>query len=223
MPKKPVALIILDGFAFRDETFGNAVAQANKPNFDRYWHQFPHATLTAAGEAVGLPEGQMGNSEVGHLNIGAGRIVYQSLTRLNKSIRDGDFFTNQAFLDAVAHVKAHQSKLHVMGLLSDGGVHSHYEHMFALLKLAKQQGLEEVYVHGFLDGRDVGPTTALDYIEETEKQMAEIGIGQFASIHGRYYAMDRDKRWDRVALTYNVLLDGVGQTAESAKSGVAAS
>lgn len=223
MPKKPVALIILDGFAFRDEIFGNAVAQANKPNFDRYWHQFPHATLTAAGEAVGLPEGQMGNSEVGHLNIGAGRIVYQSLTRLNKSIRDGDFFTNQAFLDAVAHVKAHQSKLHVMGLLSDGGVHSHYEHMFALLKLAKQQGLEEVYVHGFLDGRDVGPTTALDYIEETEKQMAEIGIGQFASIHGRYYAMDRDKRWDRVALTYNVLVDGVGQTAESAKSGVAAS
>ncbi|EKU42095.1 phosphoglyceromutase [Lysinibacillus fusiformis ZB2] len=223
MPKKPVALIILDGFAFRDETFGNAVAQANKPNFDRFWHQFPHATLTAAGEAVGLPEGQMGNSEVGHLNIGAGRIVYQSLTRLNKSIRDGDFYTNQAFLDAVAHVKAHQSKLHVMGLLSDGGVHSHYEHMFALLKLAKQQGLEEVYVHGFLDGRDVGPTTALDYIEETEKQMAEIGIGQFASIHGRYYAMDRDKRWDRVALTYNVLVDGVGQTAESAKSGVAAS
>ena len=223
MPKKPVALIILDGFAFRDETYGNAVAQANKPNFDRYWNQYPHATLTAAGEAVGLPEGQMGNSEVGHLNIGAGRIVYQSLTRLNKSIREGDFFTNPAFLEAVAHVKAHQSKLHVMGLLSDGGVHSHYEHMFALLKLAKQQGLEEVFVHGFLDGRDVGPTTALDYIEETERQMAEIGIGKFASIHGRYYAMDRDKRWDRVALTYNVLVDGVGQTAESAASGVAVS
>ncbi len=223
MPKKPVALIILDGFAFRDETFGNAVAQAKKPNFDRYWSQFPHATLTASGEAVGLPEGQMGNSEVGHLNIGAGRIVYQSLTRLNKSIREGDFFTNQAFLDAVAHVKAHNSKLHIMGLLSDGGVHSHYEHMFALLKLAKQQNVTDVFVHGFLDGRDVGPTTALDYIEETEKQMSEIGIGQFASIHGRYYAMDRDKRWDRVALTYNVLVDGVGQTAESAKSGVAAS
>ncbi|MFA1739382.1 2,3-bisphosphoglycerate-independent phosphoglycerate mutase [Lysinibacillus fusiformis] len=223
MPKKPVALIILDGFAFRDETFGNAVAQAKKPNFDRYWSQFPHATLTASGEAVGLPEGQMGNSEVGHLNIGAGRIVYQSLTRLNKSIREGDFFTNQAFLDAVAHVKAHNSKLHIMGLLSDGGVHSHYEHMFALLKLAKQQDVTDVFVHGFLDGRDVGPTTALDYIEETEKQMTEIGVGQFASIHGRYYAMDRDKRWDRVALTYNVLVDGVGQTAESAKSGVAAS
>lgn len=223
MPKKPVALIILDGFAFRDETFGNAVAQAKKPNFDRYWSQFPHATLTASGEAVGLPEGQMGNSEVGHLNIGAGRIVYQSLTRLNKSIREGDFFTNQAFLDAVAHVKAHNSKLHIMGLLSDGGVHSHYEHMFALLKLAKQQDVTDVFVHGFLDGRDVGPTTALDYIEEAEKQMTEMGVGQFASIHGRYYAMDRDKRWDRVALTYNVLVDGVGQTAESAKGGVAAS
>lgn len=223
MPKKPVALIILDGFAFRDETFGNAVAQAKKPNFDRYWSQFPHATLTASGEAVGLPEGQMGNSEVGHLNIGAGRIVYQSLTRLNKSIREGDFFTNQAFLDAVAHVKAHNSKLHIMGLLSDGGVHSHYEHMFALIKLAKQQDVTDVFVHGFLDGRDVGPTTALDYIEEAEKQMTEMGVGQFASIHGRYYAMDRDKRWDRVALTYNVLVDGVGQTAESAKGGVAAS
>jgi len=223
MPKKPVALIILDGFAFRDETFGNAVAQANKPNFDRLWNQYPHATLTAAGEAVGLPEGQMGNSEVGHLNIGAGRIVYQSLTRLNKSIREGDFYTNQAFLDAVAHVKAHGSKLHVMGLLSDGGVHSHYEHMFALLKLAKDQGLDEVFVHAFLDGRDVGPTTAIDYIEETEKQMAAIGIGKLASIHGRYYAMDRDKRWDRVALTYNVLVDAVGQTADSAKTGVAES
>ncbi|MFJ7407568.1 MULTISPECIES: 2,3-bisphosphoglycerate-independent phosphoglycerate mutase [unclassified Lysinibacillus] len=220
MPKKPVALIILDGFAFRDETFGNAVAQAKKPNFDRFWNQFPHATLTASGEAVGLPDGQMGNSEVGHLNIGAGRIVYQSLTRLNKSIREGDFFTNQAFLDAVAHVKAHQSKLHVMGLLSDGGVHSHYEHLFALLKLAKEHGLDEVFIHAFLDGRDVGPTTAIGYIEETEKQMASIGIGKFASIHGRYYAMDRDKRWDRVALTYNVLVDGVGQTAESAKGGV---
>jgi len=223
MPKKPVALIILDGFAFRDETFGNAVAQANKPNFDRFWNEFPHSTLTAAGEEVGLPDGQMGNSEVGHLNIGAGRIVYQSLTRLNKSIREGDFFTNTAFLDAIAHAKAHQSKLHVMGLLSDGGVHSHYEHMFALLKLAKQQGLDKVFVHGFLDGRDVGPKTALEYIEETEKQMAEIGVGQFASVHGRYYAMDRDKRWDRVALTYNVLVDGVGQTADSARSGVAES
>ncbi|MEO4054511.1 2,3-bisphosphoglycerate-independent phosphoglycerate mutase [Solibacillus sp. CAU 1738] len=223
MPKKPVALIILDGFAFRDEVKGNAVAQAHKPNFDRYWGNYPHATLTASGEAVGLPEGQMGNSEVGHLNIGAGRIVYQNLTRIHKSIRDGDFFRNEKFLKAVEHAKKHDSKLHIMGLLSDGGVHSHYEHLFALLKLAKANGIKEVYVHGFLDGRDVGPTTALDYIEETEKQMAEIGIGKFASIHGRYYAMDRDKRWERVVLSYKVLVDGVGQTASSANAGVASS
>ena len=223
MPKKPVALIILDGFAFRDEVKGNAVAQAHKPNFDRYWANYPHATLTASGEAVGLPDGQMGNSEVGHLNIGAGRIVYQSLTRIHKSIRDGDFFRNEQFLKAVEHVKKHNSKLHVMGLLSDGGVHSHYEHLFALLKLAKANGMEQVYVHGFLDGRDVGPATASEYIEETEKQMEQIGIGQFASIHGRYYAMDRDKRWERVGLTYKALVDGVGQTASSANAGVASS
>ncbi|MER2107702.1 MAG: 2,3-bisphosphoglycerate-independent phosphoglycerate mutase [Solibacillus sp.] len=223
MPKQPVALIILDGFAFRDEVKGNAVAQANKPNFDRYWNAYPHATLVASGEAVGLPDGQMGNSEVGHLNIGAGRIVYQSLTRVHKSIREGDFFRNEAFLSAVEHAKANGSKLHLMGLLSDGGVHSHYEHLFALLKLAKANGLDEVYVHGFLDGRDVGPTTALGYIEETEKQIADIGVGKFASIHGRYYAMDRDKRWDRVELTYKALVDGIGQTAASATAGVQSS
>lgn len=220
MPKQPVALIILDGFAFRDETFGNAVAQAKKPNFDRYWDTFPHSTLTACGEAVGLPEGQMGNSEVGHLNIGAGRIVYQSLTRIHKSIREGDFFNNEKLISAINHVKENNSKLHIMGLLSDGGVHSHYEHLFAMLKLAKTHGIDEVYVHGFLDGRDVGPTTAVGYIEETEKQMNEIGVGKFASIHGRYYAMDRDKRWERVQLTYNALVDGIGHTAASAKLGV---
>lgn len=220
MPRKPVALIILDGFALRDETFGNAVAQSKKPNFDRYWETYPHATLTAFGEAVGLPEGQMGNSEVGHLNIGAGRIVYQSLTRINKSIREGQFFENEKLLGAMDHVKKHQSKLHIMGLLSDGGVHSHYNHLFALLKMAKQNGIQEVYVHGFLDGRDVGPKTALGYIEETEKQMEEIGAGKFASIHGRYYAMDRDKRWQRVELSYKALVDGEGKTASSAKAGV---
>ncbi|MEK4230599.1 2,3-bisphosphoglycerate-independent phosphoglycerate mutase [Solibacillus sp. FSL H8-0538] len=223
MPKQPVALIILDGLAFRDEVKGNAVAQANKPNFDRYWNTYSNATLIASGEEVGLPEGQMGNSEVGHLNIGAGRIVYQSLTRIHKSIREGDFFRNAQFLEAVNHAKQNSSKLHLMGLLSDGGVHSHYEHLFALLKLAKANGLEEVYVHGFLDGRDVGPTTAISYIEETEKKMAEIGIGKFASLHGRYYAMDRDKRWDRVQLTYNALVDGIGQTAVSAVAGVESS
>lgn len=223
MPKQPVALIILDGFALREETFGNAVAQSKKPNFDRYLAQYPHSTLIASGEAVGLPDGQMGNSEVGHLNIGAGRIVYQNLTRIHKAIRDGEFYKNEKFLAAVEHAKTHNSKLHLMGLLSDGGVHSHYEHLFALLKLAKANGLDEVYVHGFLDGRDVGPTTAAGYIEETEKQMKEIGVGKFASLHGRYYAMDRDKRWERVQLTYNALVDGIGQTAASAKIGIESS
>lgn len=145
----PAALIILDGFGCREETAGNAVAQAHKPNFDRLWNEYPHELLTASGEAVGLPDGQMGNSEVGHLNIGAGRIVYQNLTRIHKSIKDGDFYENPAFLDAIMNAKENGKALHVMGLLSDGGVHSHYEHLFALLRLAKQQGLSEVYVHGF--------------------------------------------------------------------------
>lgn len=219
----PAALIILDGFGCREETFGNAVAQAKKPNFDRLWEKYPHGMLTASGEAVGLPDGQMGNSEVGHLNIGAGRVVYQNLTRINKAIREGDFFENPAFLEAIANAKNGGKALHILGLLSDGGVHSHYSHLFALLKLAKQQGLTEVYVHGFLDGRDVGPKSALAYVEETEKQMKEIGVGKFASISGRYYAMDRDKRWERVELAYRVLVDGVGKTADSAKAGIMSS
>lgn len=223
MSKTPVALIILDGFALRNEVFGNAVAQAKKPNFDRYWKSYSHASLVASGNEVGLPEGQMGNSEVGHLNIGAGRIVYQNLTKIHKSIVDGDFFQNSAFMEAIAHVKAHGSKLHIMGLLSDGGVHSHYEHLFALLQLAKSQGLEDVFVHGFLDGRDVGPSTALSYIEETEKQMATIGVGKFATISGRYYAMDRDRRWERVEKAYRALVDGVGELSTSAAAGVKAS
>lgn len=220
MSKSPVALIILDGFGLRHESFGNAVAQSNKPNFDRYWAEYPNATLTASGEAVGLPEGQMGNSEVGHLNIGAGRIVYQNLTRIHKSIRDGEFFLEPKLIAAIEHVKQTGGKLHLMGLLSDGGVHSHYSHLFALLKLAKAEGLQDVFVHGFLDGRDVGPRTAIGYVEETEKQMKEIGVGKFASISGRYYAMDRDRRWDRVELTYRALVDGIGRTAESATEGI---
>ncbi|WP_144513049.1 2,3-bisphosphoglycerate-independent phosphoglycerate mutase [Bacillus sp. FJAT-22090] len=220
MPKSPVALIILDGFGLRHETFGNAVAQANKPNYDRYWKDYSNATLIASGEAVGLPDGQMGNSEVGHLNIGAGRIVYQNLTRIHKSIREGEFFLEPKLLAAIDHVKQTSGKLHLMGLLSDGGVHSHYSHLFALLKLAKEHGLEDVFVHGFLDGRDVGPQTAVGFVEETEKQMKEIGVGKFASISGRYYAMDRDRRWERVGLAYQALVDGVGRTAESATAGI---
>ncbi|MFA9559551.1 2,3-bisphosphoglycerate-independent phosphoglycerate mutase [Evansella sp. AB-rgal1] len=210
MSKKPNALIILDGFALRDVTQGNAVAHAKKPNFDRYWNEFPHATLTASGEAVGLPDGQMGNSEVGHLNIGAGRIVYQSLTRVNLAIREGDFFKNETFLNAMKHVKEKGTNLHLYGLLSDGGIHSHIQHMFALLELAKSEGIEKVFIHGFLDGRDVGPTSAEAFIRQTEEKLQELGVGQIATIQGRYYAMDRDKRWDRVEKSYRSMVYGEG-------------
>jgi 2,3-bisphosphoglycerate-independent phosphoglycerate mutase len=212
MAKQPKALIILDGFALRNVEQGNAVAQAKKPNFDRYWNKYPHATLKACGEAVGLPEGQMGNSEVGHLNIGAGRIVYQSLTRVNIAIREGEFEKNETFLKAMEHVKAKGTALHLFGLLSDGGVHSHIDHMFALLRLAAKEGLEKVYIHGFLDGRDVGPQTAKTYIEQTFKVIEETKVGQFATLSGRYYSMDRDKRWDRVEKCYRAMVYGEGPT-----------
>ena len=221
--KKPTALIILDGFAERDEQFGNAIAHADMPNFKRYKEEYPHASLSACGLDVGLPEGQMGNSEVGHLNIGAGRVVYQSLTRINKSIEDGDFHKNEALLDALKHVKAHNSKLHIMGLLSDGGVHSHYRHLFEVLKMAETNGLTDVFVHAFLDGRDVSKASALTYIEETERQFADIGVGSFSTISGRYYAMDRDKRWDREQLAYDALVHGKGKTYPTASAGVEAS
>lgn len=220
MRKGPVALIILDGFGLRDEYEGNAVAQSKKPNYDRLWNQYSNTTLIASGEAVGLPDGQMGNSEVGHLNIGAGRIVYQNLTRINKSIREGDFFQNETLLDAVEHAKKNESSLHIMGLLSDGGVHSHFEHLFALLQLAKMNGIDKVFVHAFLDGRDVNPQSALDFIEQTEQKMEEIGVGKFASVTGRYYAMDRDKRWERVEKTYRALVDGTALPASMPSVGV---
>ncbi|KKB73477.1 MULTISPECIES: 2,3-bisphosphoglycerate-independent phosphoglycerate mutase [Bacillus] len=210
MSNKLAALIILDGFGLRNETVGNAVAQANKPNFDRYWNKYPHQTLTASGEAVGLPEGQMGNSEVGHLNIGAGRIVYQSLTRVNVAIREGEFERNETFLNAMKHVKEKGTNLHLFGLLSDGGVHSHINHLYALLKLAKKEGVQNVYIHGFLDGRDVGPQTAEKYLKELEEQIEEIGVGEIATLSGRYYSMDRDKRWDRVEKAYRAMVYGEG-------------
>jgi 2,3-bisphosphoglycerate-independent phosphoglycerate mutase len=216
MAKQPTALIILDGFALREETYGNAIAQASKPNFDRYWEQYPHTTLTASGEAVGLPEGQMGNSEVGHLNIGAGRTVYQSLTRVNVAIREGEFQRNETFVNAINHVKQKGSNLHLFGLLSDGGVHSHINHMFALLRLAAKEGIENVYIHAFLDGRDVGPQTAKGYIEQTYKVIEEAGVGQFATVSGRYYSMDRDKRWDRVEKCYRAMVYGEGPTYKDA-------
>lgn len=206
------ALIILDGYAIRDEEFGNAVKQANTPNFDRYWNQFPHSQLTASGEAVGLPEGQMGNSEVGHLNIGAGRVVYQSLTRINLAIREGDFFNNEVLKEAVKQAKEKGKALHIFGLLSDGGIHSHIEHMKGTLKLAQQEGIEKVFLHAFLDGRDVGQQSAKTYVKQAQEAMEEIGIGQMATISGRYYAMDRDNRWERVQKAYDAIAYGEGPT-----------
>jgi 2,3-bisphosphoglycerate-independent phosphoglycerate mutase len=216
MSKSPVALIILDGFALRGERMGNAVAQSKKPNFDRFWNSYPHAQLTASGEAVGLPEGQMGNSEVGHLNIGAGRIVYQSLTRVNVSIREGEFERNETFLNAINHVKKNGTDLHLFGLLSDGGVHSHINHLFALLKLAASEGVKNVYVHAFLDGRDVAPQSAPNFIKQAEEKMKEFGVGQFATISGRYYSMDRDKRWERVEKSYRAMVYGEGPAYSNA-------
>lgn len=217
---KPVGLIILDGFADREEVKGNAVKQANKPNFDRFYEKYPHNQLSTCGLDVGLPEGQMGNSEVGHMNIGAGRIVYQSLTRINKSIEEGDFFNSDVLLNTMDHVLREGSALHVMGLLSDGGVHSHYEHLFAILKMAKEKGLKDVYVHAFLDGRDVAQDSALKFIEESERQFKEIGIGHFATVSGRYYAMDRDKRWEREELAYQAISNARGPMFDSAYEGV---
>lgn len=215
MSKKPTALIILDGFALRDEEKGNAVKHAKKPNFDRYWNEFPHATLQASGEAVGLPEGQMGNSEVGHLNIGAGRIVYQSLTRVNVAIREGEFEKNETLVAAVKHAKEKGTSLHLFGLLSDGGVHSHIEHLYALLRLAKKEDLEKVYIHGFLDGRDVAPQSAEQYLKELNEKIEEYGVGEIATLSGRYYSMDRDKRWERVEKAYRAMVYGDGPSYTS--------
>lgn len=206
---KPAILIILDGFALREEREGNAVAQAKKPNFDRYWEKFPHTTLQANGEAVGLPEGQMGNSEVGHLNIGSGRIVYQDFTRISKAIEDGSFFENEIFLRAIEHTKFNQSQLHLYGLLSDGGVHSHQDHLFALLELAAKKGVDPI-IHAFLDGRDVAPDSGIHYIEQLLHKIKEVGVGHLATIHGRYYAMDRDRRWERTEKSYRAIVYGQG-------------
>ena len=216
MTKKPVMLMILDGFGIAAKSEGNAVELARKPNYDKIVKEFPHTELQASGMAVGLPEGQMGNSEVGHLNIGAGRIVYQELTRITKSIADGEFFENEALLKAMKNAKDNNKALHLIGLLSDGGVHSHIDHLKGLLEFAKKQGLEKVYIHGFMDGRDVPPSSGLDFVLKTEAMIKEVGVGKIATISGRYYAMDRDNRWERVELAYNALVLGKGDTAISA-------
>lgn len=223
MKDKLVALIILDGFGVNPRGDGNAIKAAHKPNLDRLMRECPNTIIHTSGMDVGLPAGQMGNSEVGHTNIGAGRIVYQELTRITKSIDDGDFFEKKEFLDAVANCKRSNSKLHLLGLLSNGGVHSHNTHLYALVEMAKKQGLKEVYIHCFFDGRDVPPDSAKGYVEELEEKLREIGVGSIASVMGRYYAMDRDNRWERVKQAYDVMTSGTGLKAESAGQAVAES
>ncbi|WP_331275581.1 2,3-bisphosphoglycerate-independent phosphoglycerate mutase [Peptostreptococcus equinus] len=214
--KKPVVLTIMDGFGCTDNIVGNAIVSAGTPNLDALTDKYPHTHIFASGLDVGLPEGQMGNSEVGHTNIGAGRIIYQDLTRISKAIEDGEFFENIELKHAMKN--ARHNKLHIMGLLSDGGVHSHINHLKAVLDMAKRESVEQVFVHAFTDGRDTDPQSAIDFVKDMQSYMNRIGVGKFASVCGRYYAMDRDKRWDRVEQAYNALVKGEGNHAESALS-----
>ncbi len=223
MNRKPVMLMILDGFGINPNEKGNAVAIANTPNIDKLKKTWPTTIIHTSGLDVGLPEGQMGNSEVGHTNIGAGRIVYQDLTRITKSIQDGDFFSIKEFSDAIDNCKKNNSNLHIMGLLSDGGVHSHIRHLVALLEFAKRKDFENVYVHCFMDGRDTPPTSGEGYIAKLEEKMKEKGVGKIATIEGRFYAMDRDKRWNRVKEAYDAMVNGVGEEATSALGAIEAS
>ncbi len=219
---KPLVLCIMDGFGYNPQATGNAIAAAKKPNLDKLFAECPHTLIGASGMDVGLPDGQMGNSEVGHTNIGAGRVVYQELTRITKSIADGDFFDNEALAGAMQNA-AQGHALHLMGLLSDGGVHSHIEHLYGLLEMAKRSGVKDVYVHCFMDGRDVPPSSGKNYVQQLEAKMAELGIGKIASVMGRYYAMDRDNRWDRVEKAYGAMVLGEGEQGESASAAMQAS
>ena len=221
--KHPLALIILDGFGYRKETEGNAISMAKKPVLDEVFRKHPHTLIGASGMDVGLPDGQMGNSEVGHTNIGAGRIVYQELTRITKSIQDGSFFQNEAFLAAVDQCRWFNSTLHIFGLMSDGGVHSHLDHICALLELAKREGLKKVCVHCFMDGRDTPPTSGKGYVQKIQDKIDELGVGCIATVSGRYYAMDRDKRWDRLERAYSAIVYGQGELYPSATAGIQAS
>jgi len=208
--KKPLILIIMDGFGINESDYGNAIHAANKPNIDRLFARWPKTQIGASGMDVGLPDGQMGNSEVGHTNIGAGRIVYQELTRITKTMQEGGFAKNEAFTAAVENCRKNGSALHLMGLLSDGGVHSHNSHLYGLLRMAKEAGLTDVYVHCFMDGRDVPPSSGKDYVEELIAKMEEIGVGKIATVMGRYYAMDRDNRWERVGKAYDAMVNREG-------------
>ena len=220
----PVALIIMDGYGNGNTADpNNAIQIAKPPVIDGLKQQFPNTHIQASGEFVGLPDGQMGNSEVGHTNIGAGRIIYQALTRITKAIKDGDFFENKALLSVAESAKKSGGALHLMGLVSPGGVHSHSEHLYGLLQFAKQQGIEKVYVHAFLDGRDVDPSSAAEYVADLQAKIDEIGCGVIASLSGRYYAMDRDKRWERVQKAYDAIAKGEGVAASDAVEAVKAS
>ncbi len=216
----PLVLVILDGWGCGDRVEGNAIAQADTPNWDRYLRSWPHTRLRCSGEDVGLPAGQMGNSEVGHLNLGAGRIVYQDLTRISRAVRDGSFYENPVLRASIEASRMNGAALHLMGLLSDGGVHSHITHLFALLELAGRLDQRSVYVHAFLDGRDVPPANALEYIEALEGKLKTLGCGAVASVMGRYYAMDRDRRWERTARAYRAMVHGEGLQASSARQAV---
>ncbi|MGL5260414.1 MAG: 2,3-bisphosphoglycerate-independent phosphoglycerate mutase [Lachnospiraceae bacterium] len=223
MSKKPVVLMILDGYGLNDKTSGNAINLAKKPVLDKLMKDYPFVRGNASGMAVGLPDGQMGNSEVGHLNMGVGRIVYQELTRITKEIKDGTFFENKALKMAMENCKANNSALHCFGLVSDGGVHSHIEHLFGLLEMAKKEGVEKVFVHCFLDGRDTPPSSAKQFVEKLEAKMNELGVGKVATVSGRYYAMDRDNNYDRVKVAYDAMTKGIGNKGISGSSAIAAS
>lgn len=216
--KKPVVLCIMDGYGYNEDSTGNAIVSASTPRLDELFKKYPYTFIGASGMDVGLPDGQMGNSEVGHTNIGAGRVVYQELTRISKSIQDGDFFENKVLCDAIENCKKNSSSLHLVGLLSDGGVHSHNTHLYGLLELAKSKGLEKVFVHCLLDGRDVAPSSGIQFIKELEDKMKEIGVGKIATVMGRFYAMDRDNIWSRVSLAYNAMVLGEGEIASDAVS-----
>jgi 2,3-bisphosphoglycerate-independent phosphoglycerate mutase len=219
-PVKRTVLVVLDGFGERPETDGNAIRLARTPAFDALYREFPHTLINTSGLAVGLPDGQMGNSEVGHMNMGSGRIVYQELTRINKSIADGDFFENRALVDAVDKAKANGKALHLLGLTSPGGVHSSLEHAYAIVELAKRRGLSNVYWHAFLDGRDTPPKSAASYLRQVERQLSKIGVGRIATVVGRYWAMDRDNRWDRVQLAFDLLTRAAGEVAQESSAAV---
>ncbi|HNW86796.1 MAG TPA: 2,3-bisphosphoglycerate-independent phosphoglycerate mutase [Candidatus Limiplasma sp.] len=220
MNKPMTALIIMDGFGINPAHEGNAIFQAGTPHLDELMKTYPHTQIGASGLNVGLPDGQMGNSEVGHLNIGAGRIVYQELTRITKDIEDGDFFEKKPLVDVMDRAAAEGKAIHLMGLVSDGGVHSHNTHLYALLEMCKRHHVSKVYVHAFLDGRDVPPTSGLDYVRQLDAKIAEIGVGKIATVMGRYWAMDRDNLWDRVEKAYNAMVLGEGKTADTPEQAV---